>query len=234
MSFLGSLLFNIALYLSLPFACLLILISYPFFSSKNLSKIAGFWISGILKLLRFLCGLNWKVEGLSNIPDSPVIIVSNHQGQWESIYLQTLTHPISSIIKQEVLFIPFFGWAVAFMSPIPINRKSKFKSLKKVIETARIRLEDGFSILVFPEGTRIKPENGIAEFSNSCGLISAQNNIPILPICHNSGKFWENKKFIKRPGTINVSIGPLFSGNDPRALTKEVKQWMKEEYLKIN
>jgi 1-acyl-sn-glycerol-3-phosphate acyltransferase len=233
MSFLGSLLFNITLYSSLPFISAVILVAYPFVSAKILSKIASFWISFILKLLRFLCGLDWEVKGLSNIPNSPVIVISNHQGQWESLYLQTLIHPISSIIKQELLLIPFFGWALAFMRPIPINRKNKFQSLRKVIDEANRRLNDGSSVLIFPEGTRIKPENGIAEFSNSCGLLSVKNNIPILPICHNSGKFWENKKFIKKSGLINVRIGPLFKGDDPKVLTNEVKAWMEKEYQKI-
>tara|TARA_B110000008_G_scaffold32383_1_gene28838 strand:- start:1926 stop:2627 length:702 start_codon:yes stop_codon:yes gene_type:complete len=233
MSFLGSLLFNITLYSSLPFISAVILVAYPFVSAKILSKIASFWISFILKLLRFLCGLDWEVKGLSNIPNSPVIVISNHQGQWESLYLQTLIHPISSIIKEELLWIPFFGWALAFMGPIPINRKNKFQSLRKVIDEANKRLNDGSSVLIFPEGTRIKPENGIAEFSNSCGLLSVKNNIPILPICHNSGKFWENKKFIKKSGLINVRIGPLFKGDDPKVLTNEVKAWMEKEYQKI-
>ena len=233
MSFLGSLLFNITLYSSLPFISAVILVAYPFVSAKILSKIASFWISFILKLLRFLCSLDWEVKGLSNIPNSPVIVISNHQGQWESLYLQTLIHPISSIIKQELLWIPFFGWALAFMRPIPINRKNKFQSLRKVIDEANKRLNDGSSVLIFPEGTRIKPENGIAEFSNSCGLLSVKNNIPILPICHNSGKFWENKKFIKKSGLINVRIGPLFKGDDPKVLTNEVKAWMEKEYQKI-
>ena len=233
MSLLGSLLFNITLYSSLPFISAVILVAYPFVSAKILSKIASFWISFILKLLRFLCGLDWEVKGLSNIPNSPVIVISNHQGQWESLYLQTLIHPISSIIKEELLWIPFFGWALAFMGPIPINRKNKFQSLRKVIDEANKRLNDGSSVLIFPEGTRIKPENGIAEFSNSCGLLSVKNNIPILPICHNSGKFWENKKFIKKSGLINVRIGPLFKGDDPKVLTNEVKAWMEKEYQKI-
>lgn len=233
MSFLGSLLFNITLYSSLPFISTVILVAYPFVSAKILSKIASFWISFILKLLRFLCSLDWEVKGLSNIPNSPVIVISNHQGQWESLYLQTLIHPISSIIKEELLWIPFFGWALAFMGPIPINRKNKFQSLRKVIDEANKRLNDGSSVLIFPEGTRIKPENGIAEFSNSCGLLSVKNNIPILPICHNSGKFWENKKFIKKSGLINVRIGPLFKGDDPKVLTNEVKAWMEKEYQKI-
>ena len=75
----------------------------------------------VLYCLKAICGIAWEVRGEENIPERPVILVANHQGQWESLYLQTVTHPISSIIKQELLLIPFFGWALAFMSPIPVS-----------------------------------------------------------------------------------------------------------------
>jgi 1-acyl-sn-glycerol-3-phosphate acyltransferase len=234
MSFLRSLLFNILFYSSLPFISCIIILAYPFISAKKLSKIASVWIITVLYLLKIICGLAWEVHGEENIPDHPVILVANHQGQWESLYLQTVIHPISSIIKQELLLIPFFGWALAFMSPIPINRKNKLQSLKKVINQANARIKANFSVLIFPEGTRIKPNRGIAPFGNSCGLLAAKNNIPILPICHNSGKYWINKQFIKHPGNIAVTIGPLFRGSDPKKLTEEVRLWMNDEYKKMN
>ena len=234
MSFLRSLLFNLLFYSSLPFVSAIIILAYPFLSSKKLSKIASVWIVAVLYCLKAICGIAWEVRGEENIPERPVILVANHQGQWESLYLQTVTHPISSIIKQELLLIPFFGWALAFMSPIPINRKNKLQSLKKVINQANARIKANFSVLIFPEGTRIKPNRGIAPFGNSCGLLAAKNNIPILPICHNSGKYWKNKEFIKHPGTIKVTIGPLFHGNNPKKLTDEVRLWMKDEYRKMN
>ena len=187
MSFLRSLLFNLLFYSSLPFVSAIIILAYPFLSSKKLSKIASVWIVAVLYCLKAICGIAWEVRGEENIPERPVILVANHQGQWESLYLQTVTHPISSIIKQELLLIPFFGWALAFMSPIPINRKNKLQSLKKVLNQANARIKANFSVLIFPEGTRIKPDIGIAPFGNSCGLLATKNNIPILPICHNSG-----------------------------------------------
>ncbi len=107
MRFLGSLIFNILLYSSLPIICALILILYPVCSPKALSKIASIWISFILFSLKLFCGINWEIEGVSNIPKTPVIVVANHQGQWESLFLQTIIHPISTIIKKELLYIPF-------------------------------------------------------------------------------------------------------------------------------
>ena len=88
----------------------------------------------ILKALKILCGISWNIKGIENVPNTPFVIASNHQSPWESFFLQTLFIPTSSIMKKEILMIPFFGWAIARLKPISINRKMKIESLKKVIE----------------------------------------------------------------------------------------------------
>ena len=135
------------------------------------------------RFIKGICGVSWKIEGISNLPNSPCILVSNHQGAWE--FLQTLTSS-ASIVKKELLYIPLFGWAFACFKPIYINRSNKFKSLKKVIKYGSKKLNHGISVILFPEGTRARPHKGLKPFSNSYGLLSVKNNIPIVPICHNS------------------------------------------------
>ena len=130
--------------------------------------------------------------------------------------------------------IPFFGWAIARLKPISINRKMKIESLKKVVEVGGARIRDGHAILIFPEGTRKRPEDGIGKFGNSCGLLASKEAVPIIPICHNSGKYWLNKSFKKKPGEINIVIGEPIYGNDPKELTEKTHQWIKEKYSKIN
>ena len=137
-------------------------------------------------------------------------------------------------MKKEILMIPFFGWAIARLKPISINRKMKIESLKKVIEMGGTRIKDGYAILIFPEGTRKRPEDGIGKFGNSCGLLASIKAVPIVPICHNSGKYWLNKSFKKKPGKINIVIGKPIYGNDPKELTEKAHQWIKEKYSKIN
>ena len=110
-------------------------------------------------------------------------------------------------MKKEILLTPFFGWAISRLKPISINRKLKVESLKKVIEVGGERIREGYAVLVFPEGTRISPERGIQPFARSCGLLSVKSGFPVLPICHNSGKYWKNKKFIKSPGKVVLRIG---------------------------
>ena len=234
MPLIGSVIFNAFFYLSLIPITAIIISLYFFISTKRLQKLGAMWIKVVLNALKFLCGVSWKVEGIENIPSTPCIVVSNHQGQWESFFLQTLFIPSTSIIKKELLLIPLFGWALRCMKPITLNRLNRVSSLKKVIKKGVIKLKNGFSIILFPEGTRISPEKGIQPFARSCGLLSVKSGFPVLPICHNSGKYWKNKKFIKSPGEVILRIGEPILGRDPKMITNDAYNWVKNNYEEIN
>ena len=234
MPLIGSVIFNAFFYLSLIPITTIIISLYFFISTKRLQKLGAMWIKVVLNALKFLCGVSWKVEGIENIPSTPCIVVSNHQGQWESFFLQTLFIPSTSIIKKELLLIPLFGWALRCMKPITLNRLNRVSSLKKVIKKGVIKLKNGFSIILFPEGTRISPEKGIQPFARSCGLLSVKSGFPVLPICHNSGKYWKNKKFIKSPGKVVLRIGEPILGKDPKVITNDAYNWVKNNYEEIN
>ncbi len=180
-----------------------------------------------------LCGIGWNIKGIENIPNSPFVMVSNHQSPWESFFLQTIFLPTSSIMKKEILIIPFFGWAISRLKPIPINRKLKFESLKKVIDVGGKRIREGYCVLVFPEGTRKRPGDGIGKFGTSCGVLASNESVPIIPICHNSGKYWINKSFSKKGGEIEVIIGKPIKGNHPKKLTEEARSWIERSYSEI-
>jgi 1-acyl-sn-glycerol-3-phosphate acyltransferase len=234
MPLIGSVIFNAFFYLSLIPITTIIISLYFFISTKRLQWLGAMWIKVVLNALKFLCGVSWKVEGIENIPNTPCIVVSNHQGQWESFFLQTLFIPSTSIIKKELLLIPLFGWALRCMKPITLNRLNRVSSLKKVIKKGVIKLKNGFSIILFPEGTRISPEKGIQPFARSCGLLSVKSGFPVLPICHNSGKYWKNKKFIKSPGEVVLRIGEPILGRDPKVITNDAYNWVKNNYEEIN
>tara|TARA_B100000965_G_scaffold393852_1_gene405270 strand:- start:570 stop:1136 length:567 start_codon:yes stop_codon:yes gene_type:complete len=188
----------------------------------------------MLNALKILCGVSWKVEGIDNIPKTPCIIVSNHQGQWESFFLQTLIIPSSSIIKKGLLYIPFFGWALACLKPIHLRRRRKYVSMKKVIKDGSKKLKKGTSLIIFPEGTRNDPKNGLKNFSNSCGVLSVNNEVPIIPICHNSGLYWKNKKFIKSNGVVKVIIGNPIYEKDAKEATREAYRWINSKFSDIH
>ena len=183
------------------------------------------YISTLLIVLKFLCRIDWEVTG-DILGQRPVIIASNHQGLWESFYLQTLVNPLTTIIKRELIYIPFFGWALNLLNPIKINRSKKVQSAKKVIMTGTQKLRNGFSILLFPEGTRKIPGKRIGKFARSAADLAIKNNVDLIPIYHDSGLYWKNKKFIKIPGTVKVIIGAPIQGKNSYEMTKNLVDWM--------
>ena len=183
------------------------------------------YISTLLIVLKFLCRIDWEVSG-NILGQRPVIIASNHQGLWESFYLQTLVNPLTTIIKKELIYIPFFGWALNLLNPNKINRSKKVQSAKKVMMTGTQKLRNGFSILLFPEGTRKIPGRRIGKFARSAADLAIKNNVDLIPIYHDSGLYWKNKKFIKIPGTVKVIIGAPIQGKNSYEMTKNLVDWM--------
>jgi 1-acyl-sn-glycerol-3-phosphate acyltransferase len=231
---LRSFIFNVVLYSTLIPVSTLIVVLFPFLKTVTLQKIASKWVYFILFSLKQICGVSWSIQGVENIPNEPCILVSNHQGAWESFFIQTLYFPSSSIVKRELLFIPFFGWALACLKPIHLTRYKKIISLKKVVRDGSEKLKNGISLIIFPEGTRARPHKGLKTFSNSCGLLSVKNTVPIIPICHNSGLYWKNRRFNKQSGEVQVRIGAPLYGDNAKELTNKAYNWIKLNFVEIN
>ena len=234
MQTLRSFIFNVVLYSTLIPISILIIVLFPFLKTVTLQKISSKWIYFILFSLKQICGVSWSIQGIENIPNEPCILVSNHQGAWESFFIQTLYFPSSSIVKRELLFIPFFGWALACLKPIHLTRSKKIISLKKVVRDGSEKLKNGISLIIFPEGTRARPHKGLKTFSNSCGLLSVKNTVPIIPICHNSGLYWKNRRFNKQSGEVQVRIGAPLYGDNAKELTNKAYNWIKLNFVEIN
>ena len=203
----------------------------PFIELKKRYSLTSAYISTLLIVLKLLCRIDWKVKG-QILAKKPVVIASNHQGLWESFYLQTLLNPLTTIIKKELIYVPFFGWALNLLNPIKINRSKRIQSAKKVITSGSQKLRNGFSILVFPEGTRKIPGKKVGKFARSAADLAIKNNVDLIPIYHNSGLYWKNKKFIKFPGTVRVVIGSPIQGKDSSEMTANLEEWMnKKAYM---
>ncbi len=226
--FIRSLFFNLYFYISVIIFSLFFVVFSPFVGLKKRYWLTSGYISILLKVLKFLCRIDWQVKG--NISSkNPIVIASNHQGLWESFYLQTLANPLTTIIKKELIYVPFFGWALYLLSPIKINRSKKIQSAKKVILKGSQKLGEGYSILLFPEGTRKDPGAEVGKFARSAADLAIKNNVDLIPIYHDSGLYWQNKKFMKFPGTVRVVIGNPIHGNDTSDMTKNLMNWMNKE-----
>ena len=169
--------------------------------------IIGVWTRVVLLWLRITCGIRVHVRGRENIPPQPCVVFSHHESTWETLFLQSLFHPQTTLIKRELLWIPFFGWAFALNKPIAIDRGSPRAALKKLIKAGRLRLEQGFHVVLFPEGTRM-PSGEVGSFQPGGAALAAAAEAPVLVVAHNAGAHWPAHRLRKTPGTIEVRIAP--------------------------
>ncbi len=180
-----------------------------------------YWCRFALVLVRVFLNIKVKVSGVENIPKQPCVILSNHQSTWETFFLSAYFSPLSQVLKRELLYVPFFGWAMAMLRPIAIDRDNPKAALKQVASEGDKLLKDGVWVLIFPEGTRV-PFGQIGKFSRGGTALAVNAGLPVLPIAHNAGKFWPKQGWNKRAGTIEVVIGaPMYAeGTGPRAIAE--------------
>ncbi|NWG39085.1 MAG: 1-acyl-sn-glycerol-3-phosphate acyltransferase [Hydrogenophilaceae bacterium] len=233
MNLLRSTLFAIIqVFLTILFS-LLALLTFPIKPYARY-RIIFLWNHIVVRLARAICGIRYEIKGLENMPDHPVIVMSKHQSAWETIALPTLFPPMSIVIKKELLMIPFFGWGMRMASPIAIDRKAGKEALKHIVAQGRERIAEGFWVLIFPEGTRVKAGE-VGRYGIGGAWLATHTNTPVLPVAHNAGEVWPKNSFLKRPGTVTVSIGPVISseGKKADALNEEVKNWIETEMKQL-
>lgn len=180
---------------------------------------------------RAVCGIRWEIKGLDNLPDAPVILLSKHQSAWETIFFCWLMpRPLIFVLKKELLYVPFFGWGLAMMRMIAIDRSKGRDAMAQVIQTGRRRLDDGQWVIMFPEGTRT-PVGQQGKYKAGGAILAIGTKTPVVPIAMNSGDCWPRNAFIKKPGLITVSIGKAISpeGLSAAALMSQVENWIESE-----
>jgi len=199
-----------------------------------------FWFLGLFARfcvwwLEVTCGLRYHVNGRENLPSGPAIVVANHQSAWETLALQRVFPIRTWLFKRELLYIPFLGWGLALTQPIAIDRKAGRKALQMLVEQGKARLGQGRWVVVFPEGTRVPPGER-RPFHIGGAYLAGHTGYPIVPVAHNAGRYWPRKSFLKRPGVIELSIGPVIAtdGRDPREINRDVEEWIATEAARLD
>ena len=200
----------------------------PFIGLEKRLKLFALWPRFTNWFLLLTCGIKVHIIGKENLPNSPCVIVSNHQGQWETFSMQYLFHPLCTLLKKELLYIPLWGWAMKMLDPIAINRGKPKEAVVQTLEEGSDRLKRDLYVLLFPEGTRVKAGR-VGKYARSGFELAKRNNVKILPLCHNSGDCWPAHKFIKKPGTINLHIGVPFFVENSKESAEEVQQWVEKK-----
>ncbi len=190
--------------------------------------LANTWVRFNLGVLRYVCGLRFEVHGAENIPAHNGVILCKHQSAWETLALQVIFPPLTFILKQELLKIPVWGWAMATQEPIAIDRSARTAAIKQVLRDGEARLHKGRWVVIFPEGTRVAPgERG--KYNSSGAVLAQRAACPIVPVAHNAGVYWGKNGFLKYPGTIQVHIGPAIfpaEGDSSAAIMQRVEEWI--------
>lgn len=228
-----SCVFALAQSIITPVFAVIALLTFPFPPLVRY-RIISQWARLMVRLARTVCGIRYRVTGARHIPREPCIILSKHQSAWETLAFQAIFPPQVWVLKKELLWVPFFGWGLAMLSPIAIDRRAGVRALSQMLAQGRDRLARGFCIVIFPEGTRIAPGSR-GTYHIGGAWLAVHTGVPVVPVAHNAGEYWRRKAFLKYPGTITVSIGaPLDpAGTSAVELNRKVEDWIEGEMAKM-
>ncbi|MEO1766949.1 lysophospholipid acyltransferase family protein [Thiobacter aerophilum] len=226
-------LFELARLIATVIFSLIALGTFPF-SALTRYRIITVWNRVVVWLARLLLGIDYRILGRENLPSRPAIVMAKHQSAWETIALPILLPPLAMVIKRELLKLPFFGWGFAMLSPIAIDRRAGKEALRRITEQGRQRLEQGFWVLIFPEGTRVAPGHR-GRYGIGGAWLAAHTGAPVVPIAHNAGELWPRHAFLRYPGTITVSIGPVIETTGLKAgeINARVEAWIEGEMARL-
>lgn len=223
---------SLVVLLTIPFGLALVLLTLMPLKARFFT--VHLWRMGFMFLVRWVLGVKMEVRGRENIPARPVLVLAKHQSAWETVALQEIFVPTVFVLKQELLKIPFFGWGLAALRMIAIDRNAGKEALRQMLEQGKERLEQGIWVVVFPEGTRVPPGERV-RYKPGAAYLATKTGTPVLPVAHNAGELWPKRAWIIRPGTITVSIGPAIAtqGLKDAEVNAAVEAWIEAEMRRL-
>jgi 1-acyl-sn-glycerol-3-phosphate acyltransferase len=236
---LRSLLFYLFGFTSVTLFASAIILVIPFTDRSTRYQMGVAWCQLIQKVLFLLCGIQTQIKGLENIPKDPnkaLILLGKHQSAWETfVYPATFSKELCFVFKRELLYVPFFGWALASLRMIHINRGDRENAREAVSAQGKVVLKQGRWIAIYPEGTRT-PRGTFKPYRKGGVRLAISTQTDILPVAQNSAAIWPRNTFIKRPGVITLSIGPVISvqGKTEEQLQQEVEAWIEGEMHRLD
>jgi len=220
---------------TVPYACVCF-ITFPFLGAEKRYWMAAFWCKSCIVVMQHLNGIRYRIEGMENLPDGPAILCPKHQSTWETFAFPTLMpRPLCYVFKRELLFIPFFGWAMARLDMVHIDRSKRTEAWSRVAEQGKRFMAQGNWVIMFPEGTRIaRGQQGT--YKTGATRLATATGASVVPIAVSSARCWPRKSFLIRPGLVTVSIGQPIApaGREADELMREVEAWIEGEMRRID
>jgi 1-acyl-sn-glycerol-3-phosphate acyltransferase len=193
------------------------------------------WTRLAIASARAICGIRYRVEGWENLPDGPAILLPKHQSAWETLWLPSvMPRRLSFVYKRELHWVPFFGWGLATLGMINIDRSKGQDAFEQVVQQGGEHLRDDWWIVIFPEGTRTPP-GSLKRYKTGGPRLAVRTGTPVVPIALNSGEVWPRRAFIKRPGTVTVVIGKPIptDGKSAEEVAALVESWIETEMRRL-
>ena len=206
MTFLRSLLFNLAFY---GLTTILAFLLLPLIVTPRSAQAAGRFWGWLTHKLLFIAGLSHQNDG-DSLRSSQVIYAVKHQSAWETLILYWQLGAPVVVLKKELMMIPILGWFFAQAGCIALDRGAGMAALRQLRAQADIARRSGRSILIFPQGTRVAPGTS-RPYQIGVFALYEQTGLAVLPVALNSGQFWGRRGFTKKPGRICVSYLPVIA-----------------------
>ncbi|MCF8198552.1 MAG: 1-acyl-sn-glycerol-3-phosphate acyltransferase [Sulfuritalea sp.] len=193
------------------------------------------WVNFTIWLVKHVLGIPYRLVGAENIPDHACIVLAKHQSAWETLMLQEVFKDTVFVWRKEIKYLPFFGWALASIPMIETDRTATKTTLKRLVEQGRDRLDNGYTVIIFPEGTRSQPGSK-NRYKVGGAHLAVETNTQVIPVALNSGEFWGRNALFKRCGTVTVSVGPAIdpTGLSASEITQRVEAWIEAEMKRIS
>src|SRR5512137_3169785 len=193
------------------------------------------WTRFAILTAKRICGVTWRIEGWENLPDGPAILLPKHQSTWETFWLPSFVpRQLTFVYKRELHLVPFFGWAMASLHMINIDRSRGQDAFEQVVRQGEEHLRDGWWIVIFPEGTRTPP-GSTRRYKTGGARLAVRTGTPVVPIAVNSGEVWPRRAFLKVPGEITISIGAAIAveGKTAEQVASLVESWIEIEMRRL-
>lgn len=192
--------------------------------------LARIWARVILAMLKGLCRLDYRVEGMENLPAGNHIAMWKHSSTWETVAMAVIIPRQVWVLKRELTWIPFVGWGIRLLHAIAIDRKSGRSAVSQIVSQGKDRLAEGDWVVIFPEGTRMPPGE-TRKYGASAAMLAIETGHLLVPVAHDAGNYWPRRGLLKKPGTIRVQIGPPVApdGREARQLNERVQDWIESK-----
>lgn len=205
-----------------------------FLPSRRAYRFGYWWCLINVYAARWICGLSWRIHGVETIPARGVVFLAKHQSIWETMALVVLLPEHVHVLKRELFRVPFFGWGLAALRPIAIDRSAGRTAVEQLLSQGRSQLEAGRSVMIFPEGTRVRPGE-TARYRAGGAILAVETRAPIVPIAHNAGELWSRDTRLPRAGVVDIIVGQPIdpAARTPEVLNEAVRTWIEARMAEL-